>query len=67
MSKDINQVGFYYLPPGQQTGEALVYVVVEPKSKEVLNDLAESAQAGLVGTDGQIGQVPKGHINAGDS
>ncbi|MFQ5853766.1 MAG: hypothetical protein ACE5JU_24670 [Candidatus Binatia bacterium] len=62
MSRDINHVGFFYFQPERQTGEAPVYVVVEPKSEEVLNDLAERAQAGLVGTDGQIGQVPTGHI-----
>lgn len=62
MSKDINDVGFFYLPPGQQTGMAPVYVIVEPKSEEVLSDLAEQTQAGLVGTDGQIGQVSTGHV-----
>jgi len=62
MGKDTNQVGFYYLPKGQTTGEAPVYLVVEPKSQEVLNDLAEKAKTGLTATDGQIGKVPTRYV-----
>jgi hypothetical protein len=60
--KDINQVGFYYLPKGQTKGDAPVYLVVEPKSQVVLDDLAKKAKAGLTAADGQIGKVPTGHV-----
>jgi hypothetical protein len=60
-SKDINQVGFFYLPPGRTTGDAPVYVVVEPKLPEVLDDLSKRAKAGVIAADGRIGKASTGH------
>lgn len=62
MGKDTNDVSFGYRLKGKTTGEFPVYLVVEPKSQEVLDDLAEKAKAGLTAADGQMGKVPTGHV-----
>ncbi len=62
IGKDTNQVGFYYLPKGQTKGEAPVYLVVEPKSQEVLDELVRRGKAGGMATDGQISKVLSSHV-----
>jgi hypothetical protein len=61
LSKDVEQVGFFYLPEGRSKGDAPIYIVVEPKSEAVLKDLAEREKAGLVSRDGQVGKVATSH------